>query len=433
MIRRGSLICVLLLASAARGQPVPPGGVGHALDGTVIYGEGPGFRLGAAPLTLHPGVELLSGGDSNVFYTRVPVAAGFLQVGAHLDLATLPPQAFENDNSSADPKVDFRLSAQVEYRQYLSDESAVRAWSSVLVHANAGLIVLPKGKYTVALSDRYERTIDPNNSEVTGNVIRNSNKTNALVTLRPGDGAIELGIGDQVQLTVWQGDSLTFGNNVGTDGKLFARWRLPRNAFLSATLRVGYVDYWIQKGAVNSVPLRGTVGSEIQLIRWMSLAGSIGYGNSFNAHAPSFSGVIGAANVTFLLPFEGKLLLSYERDFLDTMFANFLVDHHPFAALVFPVGQRFTLRLSGGVRLRRYEGLIAPATLGLSGYGSMVRDDLLYESSAELWVRLSDWLWLGANYNLFGDSSHFVVLTDGQSRPVSFVKHIAMATLHISY
>src|SRR5262245_30328562 len=106
-------ICLVVFAAffpgIARAQSSLSTVIRRTPGGTIVYSEGPGFRLGTAPLTLHPGVDVDIGGDSNVLYGTTPVGAGLLRVRARLDLATLPPQSFENDNSSSDPKLDFRL------------------------------------------------------------------------------------------------------------------------------------------------------------------------------------------------------------------------------------------------------------------------------------------------------------------------------------
>src|SRR5581483_5658183 len=92
-----------------------------------VYREGPGLRIGQAPIVFHPGIILEGGYDSNVFYSPAgqETGAGVLRIRAHLDIATLPPQRMEGDSGTADPKVDFRFSGQVEYRQYLSGSSDV--------------------------------------------------------------------------------------------------------------------------------------------------------------------------------------------------------------------------------------------------------------------------------------------------------------------
>src|SRR5205807_1615452 len=127
-----------------------------------VYREGPGFRLGAAPLVLHPGVGVELGYDSNVFYLPDhEVGSGLLRLRVHFDLATLPPQAFADDYSTADPKVEFRFSTQLDYREYLTSDEVVRSQRSVNLLASADLVLLPRGPFTLALNDTFVRTVDP--------------------------------------------------------------------------------------------------------------------------------------------------------------------------------------------------------------------------------------------------------------------------------
>src|SRR5262249_19217435 len=95
---------------------------------TTVYSEGPGFRLGSTSLTLHPGIALRGGYDTNIFYEPVnPHGSALLRLRAHIDMATLPPQALVGDPGTAQQVVNFRFSSQVEYREYLNDNKDIRA------------------------------------------------------------------------------------------------------------------------------------------------------------------------------------------------------------------------------------------------------------------------------------------------------------------
>src|SRR5205823_4465164 len=113
------------------------------------------------------------GYDSNVFYlSSDEVGSGLLRLRAHVDLATLSSQPVEGDSSTADPVFDFRFSGQVEYREYITANSAVRAQRSVNVLASADVALKPRGPFTLRLVDTFLRTIDPRNHEGPANFTR---------------------------------------------------------------------------------------------------------------------------------------------------------------------------------------------------------------------------------------------------------------------
>jgi hypothetical protein len=93
--------------------------------------------------------------------------------------------------------------------------------------------------------------------------------------------------------------------------------------------------------------------------------------------------------------------------------------------------------LSGGVRFRHYEGLLAPMEVGYSDYVpsmTRTRDDMVYEARAELNVLATSWLSFGASYNLLGNRTDFAFVDGaGAPTPVRFIKHAAFGRVNFAY
>src|SRR5271170_240579 len=128
------VVCVALLSLApsafAQIAPSPSADTGPYSDS--VYNEGPGFHLGNSSLVLHPGLAADFGYDSNVFYLPSnDIGSGLMRLRAHIDIATLPPQAFEYDRRTEMPKLDFRFGTQAEYREYMTSNETVRAQRSI--------------------------------------------------------------------------------------------------------------------------------------------------------------------------------------------------------------------------------------------------------------------------------------------------------------
>jgi hypothetical protein len=398
-----------------------------------VYNEGPGIRLGGSPLTLHPGLALEAGYDSNVFYSPTnEIGSALLRLRAHLDMATLPPQAFAGDLSTADPKLDFRFSTQVEYREYLTGGAGAQAQRALNVTAGADLTVLPKGPFTLELSELFVRTVDPRNIEGPGQYTRDYNRTGLDVHYRMG--ALTLGLADAFSVQYWETPQLQYANSLSDEGRLYARLRLFQETYFGAQVVLSYYNYE-HHHQFDAVPFRASVSASSMFTTWFGAGASIGYGNSFNLTGASYSNVIASADIRFLLPRRTKITLAYDRGFYDSVFANYYSDDHIWLGFDMPLVSRVSAHLDGGVRFRHYEGLVDASLVGASGYNpATTRDDIVYDARAEIGFRLTDWLSAGANYNLVGDSTDFTFLTNaGVPTRVSYIKHSAFGRIDIAY
>lgn len=402
-----------------------------------VYNEGPGFRISNG-LVIHPGIAADFGYDSNVFYTPTSQeGSALMRLRAHLDLATLPPQSFENDESKDVRKVEFRFSAQVDYREYLNTNPIIQAQRSVNLFGGFHLSILPAGPFTLTIDDSYVRTVDPRNFEPTmlmgaTNFTRDYNRASLTGVYKIGQ-ALELGIGDYFQVNYYESGP-RFGDSLADEGQLWAKWRILPRSILSLQLRVGYTDY-VNNETVNAIPLRAVAGFSTLVSTWFGLSVTAGYGNSLNRTGPSYNNFVGGAELRFMLPYKEIISLIYDRDFYDSLFANFFVDDH--VGLVFeqPFTARLAARLEGGVRFRHYEGLVPPMLVGYDMYSSPnTRDDIVYLLRAELTVRATDWLAFTASYNLLADQTDFAFIdTTGARTQVNYIKHSAFGRIDVAY
>jgi hypothetical protein len=406
---------------------------------TSVYREGPGVRLGYVPLVLHPGLAVDGGYDSNVFYAgsdRPAIGAGLLRFRAHFDLATLPPQRLEQDTGTADPKVEFRFSTQLEYREYLSSNPDVTAQRSLNLFANADLTVLPKGPFTLRLYDMYVRTVDPRNEEGPTNFARDFDRGGFVASLRPGTGRLELGIADYAEVNVWESNDLAFGNTVADEAQAYARFRLLQQTVLSVIVRAGYREY-SSDSQLRSAPVRALVTASSPITSWFGASAGIGYGNSIAlaSNRVSFNSVIANAEVRFFLPHGARIAAGYDRDFFDSLLANFYVDDKLYVGFDQPLAYRIVAHLDGGLRFRHYDGLVDPSVFGaFSGYSSTTRDDRVWDLHAELNVRATQWMSVGVSYNFVAVQTDFLfLLPNGGSESADYLKHSAFARVDVAY
>jgi hypothetical protein len=406
---------------------------------TTVYREGPGVKLGDSPLVFHPGLAVEGGYDSNVFYSASDVPAigsGLLRFRAHFDIATLSPQRMEQDTGTADPKVEFRFSTQLEYREYLSDNPDVTAQRSVNLFANADLAILPRGPFTLRLYDMYVRTVDPRNEEGPTNFTRDFNRGGFVASLKPGTGRLELGIGDFAEVNFWESSGLAFGNNYYNEAQAFARFRLLTQTLLGLVVKAGYRNYW-NNAELEAAPVRALATASSPILSWLAASAAIGYGNSITLAAgrESFNNVIANAEVRFILPYGARIAAGYDRDFFDSLLANFYVDDKIYVGFEQPFAHRVMAHLDGALRFRHYASLVDPTVFGAySGYSSPTRDDRVWDVHAELNIKATSWMAVGVSYNFVYDQTDFqFLLPNGGSERVDYLKHAAFARIDLAY
>lgn len=420
-----SIAVALLGPEAARAQVSSPSPYSAS-----VYNEGPGLRLGSSPLILNAGLAAEIGYDSNVFYLPSDeVGSTLMRLRAHLDLSTLTSKPIEGDHSTADPKLDFRFSAQAEYREYFSVDPAVRAQRSVNLLGGADVGILPRGPFTLRIVDTFIRTIDPRNEESPANFTRDYNRVGLIGSYHAG--GLEVGLSDYFNVNYFESTDVSFGDLISDEGEAFARLRLLSQTLLSLSARFGYVHYE-HNTSVDGTPLRVLAGASTLFTTWLGASVSAGYGNSLSFRAPSFNSAIGGVDVRFLLPRAARVTVGYRRDFYDTLLANAYSDDQLYVAAEQPFFSRIAVHLDGSVRFRNYVGLVDPATIGVAGFSSSTRSDEVFDAHAEFTVRAMSWLAISANYNLQVDLTDFELDSPGPV-PVHYVKHSAFLRFDFAY
>lgn len=398
-----------------------------------VYEDGPGLHLGRAPLLLHVGLAHELGYDSNVLYDHVAVPAAVMRLRAHVDVATLDWEPRDGEPAGAPPRLSFRLATQVEYREYLTARDSLQASRNVNAFADADLVVFPRGRFSLQLGDSFARTSDPVNVENLHNMVRDLNRFNITARLRPGGGALQIELGDTVDVSYF-GENLSyaFASYYGDEARLVGTWWFLPQTYASLAVRGGYYSH-PGNPSQDSAPLRVIGGVSTLFTSWLGAAASIGYGNSFHFHGPSYNAPIGAAEVDFHLPYGSRLALRYRRDFYPSVFANFYRDDLFSVSYRQPVVKRFSAMLGGSIYLRTLEGLIAPSLIHATGYSSDQHTGPIYEARAELDFRPTRWLSCGASYVLQVDTTSFVYYYSTFSVPDSYLKHSVFGRIDVAY
>lgn len=377
--------------------------------------EGPGVQLGEGTV-FHPSVALETGIVSNVFYEADdPVSAGLVRLIGAFSIASQTHQPEgemeagvevegEPVEEETPPQVDFRVGGQVILNGYVSDKETVRDQSDVGVGLDGNVTFFPKGDFALTLDDSFLRDTRPRNFESTGNLNRDYNHFTGGARFQPQGRTISVGARYENVIDRFESDEASFANRIHHIVAARGEWRLfpYTKFFLDASL--GFFSQ-LEGGAAaykpDSMPLRIQTGVGTALTEVTTLRAYIGYGNGFYDSGPNFSNVIGGAEFGWRYTEYGRLILTADYNFHDSLQANFYRDYSFLATLQQQLGLILGA-IDGGVRLRGYRGI--PAAI----MGPSERDDVILFGTVRAAYLLRDWLAITARVEATVDSTDYM-------------------------
>lgn len=330
------------------------------LTASTAWGEwGEGIQGG--PFTLHPGLSLSMGFDSNVYFASQQEASQLRQapegvIEPQLTIETADPGAF-----------DLNLDASVGWRQYLTGEEAVRSQSGLSAGLDATGTFNAEGPFSVQLREQFVRTNETPNYVTTEPINRIFNRAGIMLGLHPGGRVLETYASYDFSLyrhSRFQ-DLDRHTHHLGWHG----HWSfLPKTAITAEVdyrmiryneaFRGGDQDIHPRLPNVNSDPLRLYGGIRGLITPRISVGLSGGYGWAFYDDGPSFSGALAKVEGSYQfgnVAYENRLRLGYERSFTDSVISNFYTSHRAVAGYEQGfVDNRLRLELEVETQIRDY-------------------------------------------------------------------------------
>jgi hypothetical protein len=378
-----------------------------------------GVRSGEFILT--PSLQLLGHHDTNLFNSEASeVAAGNSIVGA-TSIRFVPGLGLSND---ADSNISFAFNARGDARLYLSDNEAVQSVQTVGGTADLDVIFGKRKAISFALSDNFNRAIRANNWETTQAFNRNANTVGARVEFHPGSiperRPFNLMLAGTYSLERFDDFSAGDVDTIGT--RLTSSWRfLPKTA---AILDAGWnfrtlaSNQLVDSGLTSSsMPFRARVGLNGAITQRISVQLMAGWGLSNHEAGESFNGLLANAGVTISPGDSTRIALQYDKDFRDSLFANYSGTHRISAALRQKFGSLMEMSASFGVAFVQYglftprlgvdvEGVVAAEGSTTSGY----RNDVNLDGNLLADFEVSRLIAVNIGYRLRGVQTPFRVL-----------------------
>lgn len=378
--------------------------------------EGPGIKLGES-LLLHPGVGLEGGYNSNPMryssddLNRDVEGAGRLRVTPYLDLATRTGKRLIEDEGVIDktpPKVNFRLGVAGYYDHFFTKQPRIEKQRHFGVDTHLNFVLFPEGSFSLLADAVYLRTLQPYESSADA-WARHTLRPGLGVRIRPGGGTLSFETGYRLDFLHFEDPDLAERNDkIKHIARLVTSWKvLPKTALVSKVLFSPITYLGSDSINYNSTPIRSLFGIQGLLTNKFALAALAGYGASFYKEGDDFDSVIANLKLQFFITPFSHLSIGGERDFVDSLYANYYVKTGGFIAFRQMFGGIVLGTLKGDVFHRSYSRLTGSLPPLGATPSQPERSDIWASGMLLVEIRATDWLAFHVSAQYSGDITDF--------------------------
>ncbi len=381
-------------------------------------GQDTGVKVGESTL-LHLGVGANAGLDTNVFYNdQARVQAPLLQVIPFVQLTNA------TRGGMVPSGLFFDLGANLQYREYLSDDANITAQRAFNPSAFATLAFSSNRTFSLILSDQFVRSEEPPYIQTTSHITRISNLASVDLRFAPGGGRLQGALRYSNLLDYYESPDLRYANNLGHQFMLDLSWRwLPKTAlFVQGTQSIiTYTDKDPMNPRSDSFPLRVIGGLRGLITSKLNLTIGAGYAMGSYESGPDPSGlgnVTGVVELGYRATPTTGLLLGYRRDFRNSpVVGNFYDVDTPYLGLRQGIGP-FVLSALAKYELRRFQG------------DMLARTDNFVSASVNGDFFIQSWFYAGLGYVAVIQN----VVSDNSPVPApSYTKHQIFGRVGVVY
>jgi hypothetical protein len=422
-MKRSSLVITVLgvtaglsgLASSAFAQADQ---TANTIQSSIV--EGPGHPVGEGAV-VHPHLSLETGVVNNLFYeeddavttmvARIIAGVSIASRNAPKTSGAGPAIVTESDVTTEDGEeeappassVDFRLGAQLMFLGYPTSNDRARDQSDLAGALDGQVIVNPAGDFTFSAADQFLRDAQPRNFESFGSLNRDYNHAALGLMYRPGEHALGFGVRYENTIDRFESDESAFANRIQHLFALRAEWKyLPLTKFyFDASYgifgRLGDEGMGFKS---SSNPIRAELGVGTAITWATSIVAHLGYAHGGYDTGESYDMVTGGLQFGYRYAPYGRVTLTADYDFRDSLQANYYSD----ITLGANVDQQFGLWLltaQGVLKLRGYRGI--PAVIGPDS-----RDDVIFGATGQLAYIIRDNFGVAAKVRALIDSTDYM-------------------------
>jgi hypothetical protein len=394
-----------------------------------------------------PRLVLQGGYDSNVFYVADEDVSE--AITAPMLLVT-PGLRIENPQFK---DIHLILDAAGTYRQYFSGNSLVDDnQSNFGADIKAGAEFYPRRMASLDLFDTFVHRVDTPNYSTSKTFNRIANRAGVKVAVHPGgfEGrkAFEVALEYNYDIDRYL-DYDTLGQDQHS-ANLMAYWKFfPKTALL---LDVDFaLRSWEEGAAVQgrteSMPLRVNMGLDGFVTKKIAVTLTGGYGQGFYESGEDYQSFLADVSVTYSPLSTTILTVGYERDFVDSFYANYYVFDRFYFEGAQRLWDRLDLKVKAGYHLLNFSEF-NPASAGTGSDGlynvteALERSDSALDVKASVDLDVTRFFAFQLEYayrQVFSDFQQFVSVDetvsgdDVLSDVGGYAKHLIMGGVRIQY
>jgi hypothetical protein len=389
--------------------------------------EGKGISLGDAKL--HLGAKLETGYDTNVGASNVPVGDVVLHIIPQLHLTLSSDKVGLDIAGYADVVRYFGVQ-----KSYTTDYSAV--WGA----ADVAAVFNPAGKVIFTLNDKFRRNADPR-ADIPGTYNATSNDSGAILTFKPGGGALAMSLAYDFALLVYDQSVNISGADYYSHRPSFdLRWKFfPKTAFTfnfnSDITRYPnamgtYTNSDGSKTTFYNEPvniIRATVGLVGNLSQNFSLVVLAGYGNTLADGPDNYQSVIGMVELKYMATRSTKLSLGYRRDVTPASYFSYYGFDRVYLEVAQVFFNKLRLALNGYYEYDSYGKGLAP----IGGTPPPPRYDNVGGAQLVVGYDIFDWFSIDLSNRYEIRNSSFV---DAEGKDAcDYSKNVTLLTINFMY
>jgi hypothetical protein len=397
--------------------------------------EGPGVKVGEGT-QLYPVVGFETGYVSNVFYTsQNPQAAGLLRLLAQVGFGSnngqrLQPTSDSDENANEQTGTQYRVSLRASYDLMLTGDQAISGTGGLGLGATIHTVSNPTGPWTFGFDDNFMRLIRAANFETDANTNRDINTLGLNLLLHPNDRTLSGYLYFNNTIDLFERTEQQFANRTLNTVGIHPQWRWLPQTNLYIDVSQGLNTGIAGSRKVNSYPFTAIAGLQTLFSLKTTFAVRAGYTNGFYSAGPSYSSPVLGADIGYRYSPLGRVALTYDYVFADSINANYYGEHVVrlwLQQLVVP----FVFMAQPEIHFRQYDGVCG---IVMCAPGSNdTRDDAIFSVVAGVHYSFRSWIAATLDYRFTDVVSNFKYLA-GTTPNVdpSFVRHELLLGMRVA-
>ncbi len=395
--------------------------------------EGHGVKIGEGTV-IHPVVGMETGYVSNVFYTdTAPQGAGILRLLAQISAASasgarLTPTSDSGDaNTGDDVAFTYRASLRASYDFMLSGNNEISSTGGLGLGATLRGIANPAGKWSFGFSEDFTRLIRAANYETNANTDRDINSLALNLLYHPTDSTLGGWAYYQNTIDVFERSEQSFADRLQHRIGIHPTWRWLPQTTVFADVQLGFYSGISGSKKVSSFPLTTVAGINTLLSLKTTFNLQAGYTNGFYSNGPSFSAPTVDASLGYRYSPLGRVTLTYDWTYQDSVNANYYRDH-TVRLLLQQMVRPFTFDIQPELHFREYQGVDtllvgAPPT----------RNDVIFSLVAGVHYNLRDWAAATLDYRFTDVSTDYRYTSGGVTNTnPSYARHEVLLGVRVA-